>query len=69
MADKLKAGDNVEWNSPQGKVEGKVQKKLIKPTKIKSHQVSASAENPEYLVKSDKTGAVAAHKPGSLKKR
>jgi hypothetical protein len=69
MAENLKAGDKVEWNSPQGQVQGKVKKKLTKPTKIKSHKVSASPENPEYLVQSDKTGAEAAHKPGSLKKR
>lgn len=69
MADQLKAGDKVEWNSPQGKVQGKVKKKLTRPTQIKSHKVSASPEKPEYLVQSDKTGAKAAHKPGSLKKR
>ncbi|RYG31358.1 DUF2945 domain-containing protein, partial [bacterium] len=42
---------------------------LTSETKIKSHTVKASKENPEYLVKSDKTGAEAAHKPDELKKR
>jgi Hypervirulence associated proteins TUDOR domain len=46
-----------------------VQKKVTSPTEIKGHHVAASEENPEFLVKSDKTGAVAAHKPGALKKR
>lgn len=68
MTDKLKKGDKVEWKSSQGEVEGTVEKKLTEPTDIKGHHVAASKENPEYLVKSDKTGAKAAHKPDSLKK-
>ena len=69
MADKLKKGDHVEWETSQGKTEGTVEKKLTKPTKIKGHQVAASPENPEILVKSDKSGKEAAHKPESLKKK
>lgn len=68
MSDQLKKGDHVEWKSSQGKVEGTVEKKLTEPTDIKSHHVAASEDNPEYLVKSDKTGKEAAHKPESLKK-
>jgi hypothetical protein len=34
----------------------------------KKHKVRASKENPQYLVKSDKTDKLAAHKPGALKK-
>jgi hypothetical protein len=66
--EKFKAGDKVAWNSQQGEIKGTVKKLLTKPTQIKSHKVDASKENPEYLVESDKTGAKAAHKPGSLKK-
>lgn len=69
MTDKLKKGDKVEWKSSQGKVEGTVEKKLTEETDIKNHHVSASEDNPEYLVKSDKTGKEAAHKPESLKKK
>ena len=68
MSDPLKPGDRVEWESSQGMVAGKVKKKLVKPTKIKSHQVAASPDDPEYLVESEKTGAEAAHKPEALKK-
>ena len=63
----MKAGDKVEWDSSGGHSVGKVVKKITKPTKIKSHKVAASADNPEYLVKSDK-GGVAAHKASALKK-
>ena len=68
MAKELKEGDSVEWNTPQGKTSGAVKKKLTSTRKIKSREVKASADNPEYLVKSDKTGKEAAHKPTSLKK-
>jgi hypothetical protein len=64
----FKKGDHVEWDTSQGETQGRVEKKLTEPTKIKSHEVKASKENPEYLVKSDKTGAEAAHKPEALKK-
>ncbi len=64
----LKPGEKVSWDSSQGEIHGKVEKKLTSPTKIKGHAAKASPENPEYLVKSDKTGAEAAHKPGELKK-
>lgn len=69
MAKQLKKGDHVSWKSSQGTVEGKVEKKVTKPMEIKGHHVAASAENPEYLVKSDKTGAEAAHKASALKKK
>ena len=69
MAEKtFKPGDKVEWDSSGGHSVGKVMKKLTSPTKIKSHAVRASADNPECIVKSDKSGKIAAHKPSSLKK-
>lgn len=69
MAEKtFKLGDKVTWDSSQGAIEGKVERKVTSPMKIKTHEVKASKDNPEYLVKSDKTGAEAAHKPSELKK-
>ena len=68
MSENLKKGDKVEWNTSQGKTKGTVQKKLTEEIDIKGHHVNASEDNPEYLVKSDKTGAEAAHKAASLKK-
>lgn len=64
----FKAGDAVKWEHSQGTTEGKVVRKLTKPTSIKGHKVAASSDNPEYLVESEKTGARAAHKPDALKK-
>ena len=69
MAEKLKTGDKVEWESSQGKTSGTVKKKLTKPTDIKGHHVAASADNPKYLVESEKSGKEAAHKPAALKNK
>ena len=44
-------------------------KELTSKTKVKTHVVAASKENPQYLVQSEKSGGVAAHKPAALKKR
>jgi hypothetical protein len=65
----LKAGDKVSWNSPQGEVQGIVEKKVTSATKVKGHVAKATPEDPQYKVKSDKTGAEAVHKPGQLHKR
>ena len=68
MADALKPGDKVAWKTSQGTTEGKVVRKQTSPTKIKSHEVTASPEDPQYIVESGKTGAKAAHKPAALRK-
>ena len=68
MADSIKTGDEVKWDTPQGETEGTVEKKLTSPAKIKGHEVKASKDDPEYLVKSEKSGKEAAHKPDELKK-
>jgi hypothetical protein len=69
MSKELKSGDRVEWKTSQGKTSGTVKKKLTSKTKIKTHTVAASKDDPQFLVESEKTGALAAHKPASLKKR
>ena len=62
-----KPGDRVEWASSGGHSAGKVVKKVTSPTNIKGHQVAASKDNPEFIVKSDKSGSTAAHKASALK--
>ena len=66
MTEKFNKGDKVKWNTAQGETTGEVEKKLTSPTDIKGHHVAASQDNPQYLVKSDKTGKEAAHKPDAL---
>ena len=68
MTTTSKPGDHVTWASSQGAVKGTVVKEQTSPMEIKGHKVAASADNPELIVKSDKTGAIAAHKPGAVRK-
>jgi hypothetical protein len=68
MAKTFKTGE-VAWRTPQGPTEGTVRKRLTRPTDIAGHHVAASADNPQLLVQSERSGKVAAHKPGALKKK
>ena len=65
---KLKPGDRVSWNTSQGKTTGKVVKRTTAKSRINGHTVAASKANPEYIVKSSKSGKTAAHKRKALKK-
>ncbi len=68
MADEFKKGDRVEWNFGRGKAVGVVERKLTSRTKVDGQNVAASEDDPRYLVKSEKSGKEAAHKPSALRK-
>jgi hypothetical protein len=68
MARKFKVGDHVEWNSEAGRVRGTIKKTVRSPIKFKGYTVRASKEEPQYLIKSDKTDHRAMHKGAALKK-
>ena len=65
----FKKGDEVTWKSHGGTAEGTVQKKITEETEAGGRKVKASEDEPQYLVKSDKSGGEAVHKPGALKKK
>jgi hypothetical protein len=70
MADKkLSKGDRVEWDSHGGTAEGKVEEKISEDTEAGGRRVRASKDDPQYLVKSDKSGGEAVHKPVALRKK
>ncbi|MCY7365729.1 MAG: DUF2945 domain-containing protein [Frankiaceae bacterium] len=66
MADEFHKGDKVTWKSHGGTAEGKVEKKITKETEEAGRTVKASPDDPQYLVKSDKSGGEAVHKPSAL---
>ncbi len=68
MAQEFKAGDKVEWNTPQGKTRGVVKEKLTSRTEVGGQSVAASDDDPRYLVESEKSGKEATHRPNALKK-
>lgn len=61
-------GDHVEWNSEAGRVRGTILKKITAPMPFKTYTVRASKEEPQYLIRSDKTDHLAMHKGSALRK-
>ena len=66
MSKDLKPGAKVTWSSTQGETHGTVEKKVTSTTSVKGHTAKATKDDPQYVVKSDKTGAEAVHKPDAL---
>ena len=69
MAKDFKKGDKVEWKSHGGTAVGTIEKKITSDTEAGGRKVKASKDEPQYLVKSEKSGGTAVHKPNALKKR
>lgn len=65
---KFSVGDHVSWNSEAGRVSGRITRIHQKDFDYKGHRHRASADEPQYEIKSDKTDHVAAHKGSALKK-
>ena len=68
MASNFKRGDLVEWNSEAGRVRGTIQKKVTSEITFKGYKRHASKDEPQYIIKSDKTDHIAIHKGSALKK-
>lgn len=69
MTKEFKQGDEVEWSSHGGEATGEVEKKITERTPAAGRTVAASPDDPQYLVKSDKSGGEAVHRPDALKRR
>lgn len=65
---RFKVGDHVSWNSEAGRVRGHIIKVVTSPMRFKGYVVHASAHEPQYQIKSDKTDHIAMHKGGALRK-
>jgi len=68
MTEDFKAGNHVKWNSEAGRVRGTIKKKHTSEITFKGYTVRASKEEPQYLIKSDKTDHLAMHKGSALRK-
>jgi len=68
MSSDLKVGDRVSWSTSQGRTRGKVVERKTKDFQFDGQQFTASADEPAFLVESEKTGAKAAHKGSALRK-
>lgn len=65
----LSKGDKVAWSSHGSETEGKVEKRITERTEAAGRTVDASPDDPQYQVRSDKSGRSAVHKPSALKKK
>lgn len=61
-------GDKVEWSSGSGTATGEVQEYITEDQTVDGNKVSASKDDPRYLVKNDSTGNVSGHKAEALSK-
>lgn len=61
-------GDKVQWRSHGTTVRGTVEGKITSDTDAAGRTVRASKDEPQYKVRSDKTGADAVHKPDALRR-
>lgn len=68
MVTKFMVGDHVSWNSEAGRVSGTIIKVHTKDTDYKGYTRHASADEPQYEIKSDKTEHIAMHKASALHK-
>ena len=70
MADEFEKGDKVVWSSHgRDDTPGVVERKITSDTEAGGRTVKASAEDPQYLVRSEKGGGEAVHRPSALKRR
>ena len=68
MPHDFKVGDHVEWNSEAGRVRGTIRETITPEITFKGYTVHASNDEPQYLIKSDKTDHLAMHKGSALTK-
>ena len=68
MPHAFKVGDHVTWNSEAGHVSGQIIKVHTRNVDYKGYTHHASAEAPQYEIKSDKTDHIAMHKGTALHK-
>ena len=68
MAKTFKVDDHVTWNSEAGRVRGRIVKVHTKNVNYKGYSHHASADEPQYEIKSDKMDHIALHKAAALKR-
>ncbi|WP_247321299.1 DUF2945 domain-containing protein [Bradyrhizobium sp. 141] len=67
MPKSFKRGDRVSWNSEAGRVRGHILRVHTEDVDYKGYTHHASADDPQYEIKSDKTDHVALHKGRALR--
>jgi Hypervirulence associated proteins TUDOR domain len=68
MADSLGKSDRVSWMTSQGRTRGMVEEVRTKDFQFDGQKFTASADEPAYIVTSEKSGKRAAHKGSALRR-
>jgi hypothetical protein len=68
MGGEFQKSDKVEWSSHGGTAVGEVLEKITSDAEAGGRTVRASEDEPQYLVRSEKSGGDAVHKPSALRK-
>jgi len=68
MSHAFKIGDRVSWNSEAGRVSGRIIRVHKRDFEVNGYTHHASAEAPQYEIKSSKTDHIAFHKGKALTK-
>ena len=69
MSEAFKVGEHVGWNSEAGQVSGRIVRIHTQDFDWKGYTHHASAADPQYEIKSDKTDHVAVHKGSALRRK
>jgi hypothetical protein len=62
----FKIGDHVTWNSEAGRVSGTIIKRITADIPWKGYTHHATRDEPQYVIKSDRTEHLAIHKGAAL---
>jgi len=68
MATPFRIGDHVSWNSEAGRVSGRIIRVHKTDVERQGYVHHASADDPQYAIRSDKTDHVALHKGRALRR-
>jgi hypothetical protein len=67
MAESPTVGDRVSWNTSQGRTRGVVRERRTSDFEFDGQRFTASADDPAFIIESEKSGRRAAHKGESLR--
>lgn len=64
--DEFRKGERVRWDAGNESSIGRIERKLTEDTVSGGRTIRASEDDPCYLVRSERTGRVAAQRPHAL---
>lgn len=68
-SEELHKGDRVSWRSHGSQAVGRVTRKITRRVRAAGRTVNASTDEPQYEVRSEKSGGTAVHRRQSLHRR